>query len=761
MREYELKKLEFERIKNSLRPFLHSEASSKALDELKFYESKEDLIEALNILEDLINILKHENELGLYNFEDIRPFLKKSILKDSRLFLDEIQEIYKVIKLMKDIKKKLSQFLSNYKNISYFLKNIQQFQLVESEIERVIDPNLGIIREDASRDLSNIKKEIRLVEKSITERLESLFQRPDSDALFSEKIITIRQNRYVVPVRTQNVKRIAGIVHGVSSSGQTTFLEPQIVVELNNKLSMLKSQEETEINKILKKLTEYIGDFANKIISSFEGLIELDIFLAKAKFAIITNSNVIKPSNKIKLLEVRNPIMVLLNKEVVPVDIIFEKKGVILTGANTGGKTVALKTLGMSYLMFYLGMAIPASKESELVFLDDIFVDIGDEQSIDQSLSTFSSHIVNISNILNSIKSPNTLVILDELGSGTDPLEGSAIGIGILDYLMKKNVYCIVSTHHTPIKSFAISTNYFIPASVMFDKESFNPLYKIIYKSVGQSMAFDIALAYNIPSEIIEKAKEFMGKDNASYKEAVENLESLVNEYREKIESLEKHRLELEALKRKYEELNKELEEVKAKNWEDVLKEAKKFLEDIEKESYSFVKSLKDKLEVKRFISSKMREIEEKMPKISVKVEVGDWVEFMGGKGRVIEIKGDRAQVVFGDIKAWVNLKDITKTTKAPQVHKPATPIRLEQKKAGTPEINLLGLSVEEAIAKLEKFLDSAIISDIKVIKIIHGTGSGVLKNAIRDYLEHSSLIKFYREAYPKEGGSGATMVYL
>ncbi len=757
MREYEAKKLEFSKIKENLKLRTHSIASADYIENMKPLP-KDELLQEHKLVECFMELLRQKGNI-LYSFDDISKSLKKAMIEESVLGIDEILSIYKVLKIIKDVRKALVSHLDRCDVLNRVLKELGTFQTLEAEIERAIDPS-GIIKSEASRDLFEIRKEIKQVEKTITEKLEALFQRPDSDILFSEKLITLRQNRYVVPVKTQSVKRIVGIVHGVSSSGFTTYLEPQIVVDLNNKLAMLRTEEEKEIHLVLKKLTSIIRERANRLLDSFNMLIKVDVTLAKASFGLEYGCSIPSFGEHIELLEARNPIMTILSQEPVPVDIILkDKKGLVLTGPNTGGKTVFLKTLGLCYVMFSHGIPIPVSPKSKLPMFDNIFVDIGDEQDISQSLSTFSSHIKNISEILQN-STENSLILLDELGAGTDPIEGSALGIAILDYIKRLNAFVVISTHHTPIKLWAVNSDYYTPATLMFDRETLRPLYRVVYGTIGESMGLEVAKRFGIPKDVILEAQKLLGENTLEYQGLMEKLNDITKEYQDKMELLEKHRQELELLKAKYESLVEEMEQAKQQAWEKTVQEAQYYLEQLKKEAQEFVTSLKEKASLKEFIKQKQDELKKFQKEEKEPIEVGDWVEFMGGKGRVLEIRQDKAQVMFGDIKAWINLKDLLKTTKVPKTHTVNINLqRLENKKAGIPEINLTGLSVEEAISKLDKFLDVAFASGVKMAKIVHGLG--VLKKAVTEYLSSSSYVVFYREAYPKEGGQGTTVVYF
>ena len=753
MREKDLEKLEYNKVKEILKRYVHSKATEEKIENLKPLTEKEEIEREIELTKDFFEIA---DEVNVYEFDDVRELLKKSKLEGAILSVDDILKILNILRLSKELKRTIGNFSQRYESLRRISKKLYQFSPLENLINSSIDPR-GFVRDEASEELLRVRKTIRTIEGEIKKRLESLINRPDSGKFLSDRIITIRNGRYVIPVKSSQVKKIFGIVHGTSSSGYTTYVEPQFVIHLNNKLTELRNIEEEEIRKVLQRISEYIGDYADEIYESFSAIVEIDLLKAKYEFSKLFNAKFPKFGNEVELYSVKHPLLMEVKDEVVPIDILLkDKKGLILTGPNTGGKTVALKTLGLSVLLFQSAIPVPASENSKLPVFKKVFVDIGDEQSIEQNLSTFSGHMKNISEFIKEADE-NTLVLIDELGAGTDPIEGSALGIGILEYLKEKGSWVFITTHHTPIKLYATTSEYYVPASVLFDKETLKPLYRIAYNIVGESMAFYIAQKYGIPERVIEIAKKHMGEFGEKYIEAMEKLSEKVKKYEEEYMKIEALRKEIEEEKKKLEELKKEYEEAKKKAWKEVYKEAREYLRKLSYEAEEKIKKLKEKEEIRKFLKEKREEIEKIAPREEEEIKAGDTVEFMGKRGKVIEVKDGKAYVLLDRIKMWVNKKELKKVKTEEYKVKREIPQVITPKNT----INLIGKDVETAISELEKFIEEAHASGLNTVRVIHGIGSGKLKEAVRDFLSKSDKVKFFRDAYPKEGGSGVTVVYL
>ncbi len=750
MRQFDLEKLEYTKVKERIKEFCKSKATLQFVDSLKPKTSKEEVIQELELSREFFSIAQ---ELVIYPFEDIRESLKKSTIKDAYLSVDELINILRVLKLIKDIRKEFGAYVKNLPQLQKFMRKLYQFSNLENIIEASIDMR-GFVKDSSSVELSQIRTRKRAIEKEIHTRLESIISQPDLGNYLSDKLITYRNGRYTIPVKTSYLRKFVGIVHGTSSSGYTTYLEPQSVVELNNQLVDLKHKEEEEIRRVLKRITSYIGSDANKLMESFETLVRIDYLKALYSFSLLIDAKFPKVGEKILLRKVRHPLLVLIKGDVTPIDIDFQdKKGIILTGPNTGGKTVALKSLGLCVCMFQSGMPIPADESSTLPIFSNLYVDIGDEQSIEQSLSTFSAHVANISQFLRDADS-DTLVLIDELGAGTDPTEGSALGVGILEYLRNKNAWVFATTHHTPIKLYAVNNDYYLTATVSFNKETLQPLYSIVYGSVGESMAFEVAKRFGMPDEVIQIAKSKLPAEATEYAQARESLTLYIQEYQQKLREVEELKQELQKLKAQEEKILFHMEKQKEESIKAIIKSTQEHMESILADIDKAISSAKERQRLKNLVKEKKKEIQQLLEEEQIKV--GDWVEFMGSVGRVIEIKDGKASVVMGNIKVYTELSQLKKTEKIP---KPEEKLTLEVRGGIPMEINLTGLSIEEALYKLDFFLEESYKTGNKSVKIIHGTGE--LKKIIQDYLSNSKYVVFYRSAYPKEGGSGASIVYL
>lgn len=756
MRERDLEKLEFNKVKEMLLGFAHSPATEERIRNLKPYTDRETIEKEIELAQAFFEI---GEDIPIYEFDDIRVFLNRAKLQGAILGVEDILKILNVIGLVKELRRVLGANIQKLPSLRRIHKKLHLFSPLENLIRASIDPR-GFVKDEASDELLRVRKTIRIIEEEIRRRLESLINSPDSGKFLADRIITIRNGRYVIPVKTSQVKKIFGIVHGTSSSGYTTYIEPQFVIHLNNKLTQLKEQEEEEVRRVLQRISEYIGDYSKDLSESFEACVEVDFLQCKYRFKKLVNGKFPQFGNWIELYGVKHPILMQVKEEVVPVDIILkEKKGLILTGPNTGGKTVALKTLGLSVLLFQSAIPIPADENSKLPLFEKVFTDIGDEQSIEQSLSTFSAHMRNVAEFIG--KSDNhTLVLIDELGAGTDPIEGSALGIGILEYLKERNAWVFITTHHTPIKLYATTSDYYVPASVLFDRETLKPLYKITYNTVGESMAFHIAKKYGIPEKVIEIAKKHIGEFGEKYLQAMEKLSKYIQKYEEEHKKAEELRKELQKQKEDLEKLRREYEEAKRRGWKEAYREAKEYLRKLAHESQEILKKAKDKKEVKEFISRKKQELEKIVPQEKSDIKVGDTVIFMGKKGKVLEIKGDKAYLHLDRFKIWVDVRELEKTSKYLPTEIPKvsveTPVKVERD-----TLNLVGKDINTATLELERFIEEAHSAGLKVVRIIHGIGSGKLKTAVKEALSKNEKVKFFRDAYPREGGSGVTVVYL
>ncbi len=753
MRDKDLERLEFFKLLERVGEFAHSKATERFIRSIRPIVDCEGLKREMGLVSDFFAI---EEELSLYAFDDVEEIIKKSSIKDYVLSVEEIISLLKVMKLIRDIRKVLGGHVNTYSNLHQLIRGLPLFSNLESIIESAIDTR-GFVKDSASEDLREIRHRIRNTEREVMRRLEGLLSRPDSPAIFSDKFVAFKNNRYVLPVKATEAKKIIGVVHGTSSSGFTIYIEPHNVVELNNQLVALRGEEEDEIKRILRRITAYIGEQSSKLHEAFLTLLKVDYLKALAKFSKLIDGRIIRIGNNVELKGVKHPILMLIKEDVTPIDLIISgKRGLLLTGPNTGGKTLALKTLGLVCLMFQCAMPVPTDEESSLPVFENIFTDIGDEQSMEQNLSTFSAHVSNIGEFLSQLNQ-RTLVLIDELGAGTDPVEGSALGIGLLEYFKKSNAYVFAITHHTPIKLYALGSDYYTPASVSFDKETLRPLYVIHYNVIGESMAFEVAKRHGLPQDLLEISQKYLPAGTLEYITAKENLESCIRDYQEKLRDVENMKLELQQKKAEQDKALYELEKQKEDVWNKVMEDALNYLEKLKREGEELLKSAKERQRLRDFVQEKRKEVITTMKKEEIRV--GDWVEFMGSKGRVIEIKKEKACVVFGGAKAWTPLSELKRSEPPPKGAEENIAVSFEVRRGTMSEINLIGLPVDEALRKLELFLEEASKLSIKSVKVVHG--HGFIKKAVEEFLSNSDLVVFHREGYPKEGGSGTSILYL
>ncbi len=662
-------------------------------------------------------------------------------------------------------------------------KRLGVFKTLENAVEKAIGPD-GQIADGASDRLANIRHRIRMYERQIQERLDNFIKNPNTAKFLQEPIVTVRDGRFVVPVKQEYRSSVAGAVHDVSASGATLFVEPLTVMQTNNELARLRLEEDDEIAAILRALSLLAAGQREELEHSLWGLAQLDFALCKAKLAEQQRA-VPARLNKNGLIDLKQARHPLIGAGVVPVDVHLapKLKIMVITGPNTGGKTVTLKTVGLLTLMALSGLHIPAEAGSQLAFFSQIFADIGDEQSIEQSLSTFSSHLGNIVQIL-ARADENSLVLLDELGSGTDPTEGAALAMSILEYLYKRGVKTLATTHYSELKSFAYNKEGYTNASVEFDVETLSPTYRLLLGIPGKSNAFQIAEKLGLSPAIIDRAGEFLTADEQQVSDLISSLE----EHRLQAEQAS-HEAELrlaEAVEQQRRLKDRELE--LANKEADIIAKAQLKAADIVKESRAQAEELYQQMKQAlkeagvqnrevQAARSKMRQLQEnlqtKLPAkryqgdAPAKVEIGQTVDVpkLHQSGIVATLPNDKGdlQVQIGVMKVGVNIKDLRIDARQEKKERAAGPRHLMQEKSRyiSPEIDLHGLTVDEAIYQLDKYLDDAFLANLQQVRVIHGRGTGALRAGVLPYLKSHRLVADVEPAPYNEGGIGAVIVKL
>lgn len=656
-------------------------------------------------------------------------------------------------------------------------------KLLEKEIfDKILDENT--IADSASSKLSSIRKSQKNLGVEIKNKLNSIVHSNTYSKYLQDSIVTIKNERYVIPVKEEYRSQIKGFVHDVSSSGSTIFIEPLAVFELNNELNNLKAEEAIEIAKILTELSKKLMVITNELKNNIQLIGQLDFIFAKASFSKKLNG--IKPNinneKYINLIQARHPLID--ESKVVPIDISIGKdySSLIITGPNTGGKTVCLKTTGLLLLMAYSGILIPCKENSSIYVFDNIFADIGDEQSIAESLSTFSSHILNIVEIAKNA-TQNSLILLDELGSGTDPIEGSHLAISILDYFYNLGAIVISTTHYEELKQYAIITNGFENASFEFDLETLSPTYKLLIGIPGKSNAFEISERLGLKGSILDKARSLIDNDNICIEDLLKEIYNNQIEIEKQKEEISKNLRQVEMLRKKLETDYSDSEEKAILMVENAKKEARDILLDVQDEATQIIKkmnslskknsktSLQEMYDLKNKVTDKIKDfsINNKNQKGNlspdeIKLGMQVYVIPLGKNGTIVKLPNasSEAEIQVGSLKTTVTIDKLVKTKQeALNPIKPTKNKSIIKSKNISNEINVIGLTVDEAIPIIDKYLDDASIAKLETVRIVHGKGTGKLKVGIHTFLKKHPHVKSYRMGTFGEGEMGVTVVTI
>ena len=667
--------------------------------------------------------------------------------------------------------------------LSALAAGLTTFPQLEAALTKAIGPD-GEVRDEASPVLRSLRRQAQTLQNSIRERLDALTRSGETQKYLQEALVTIRNGRYVLPVKQEFRQYIPGIVHDQSASGATLFIEPMAVVELNNKLRRVEAEIKEEIERILTELSRQVGEAAAGILANQEILARLDLAFAKARYSLSIGGAepVLNTRGFIRLLQARHP---LLEGEVVPIDL--ELGGdfhvLIITGPNTGGKTVSLKTTGLLTLMAQAGLHIPARSGSEMAVFTGIYSDIGDEQSIEQSLSTFSSHMSNIVPIMEAAQDQNSLVLLDELGAGTDPAEGAALATAILKTLHSRGVRTVATTHYSELKIFAYNTPGVENASVDFDPRTLRPTYRLLTGVPGQSNAFVIAARLGLEKAIIEEAQQLVAPGTRNLEELLGQIAEEIIELEAEREKTARLRLALEKKEKEYTEKLGRFEGERASLLREAREEARNLIRETRREMENLLRRLREAApedqseianEARRQLAGRLAEIPEEA---GLFVGGGSPGEILPGKtvrlphleqeGVVLEVKNGQAQVqVEGGLRVWVPCAGLAEVSRAPERQGRGEKGGIKRSavsKSATisSRLDLRGMNVEEALETVDKYLDEAFLAGLPSAVLIHGKGTGALRSAVTQFLSEHPQVKSYRLGGIGEGGLGVTVVEL
>ena len=693
------------------------------------------------------------------------------------------KKILEILKLLKN-SRSLYQFLKNNSSIapllSEQLSSLFNDKLLENHIEKVIDEN-GDIKEKASQKLSEIRKQIREKQNSLVKSISSIMKSLETDGIVREDYLTLRDGRMVIPVKAEHKRQIRGFIHSESATGQTVYIEPEQTLELNNEIITLGFAEKREIERLLKDVTALIGRNSDKIKDSLLTISYVDTVFARAKYSIeiIGSFPTIKNDLDFHINDARHPVLLkkLGRDKTIPLNLkLDEQRVIVITGPNAGGKTVVLKTIGLLSLLLQSGIHIPVDPDSNFHLFNNVLVDIGDEQSLEDDLSTFSSHLTNLKNIL-SVSDENTLVLLDEVGTGTDPTEGSALASAVLLKLRDKGALVFASTHHGSLKLIANSESGFINAAMEFDHDQLKPTYKFKLGIPGSSYAFEIARRIGVDEKLIDTAAGMMDSDKLKLEVFLSEIEAKSNRLEEKLKHIEIENTRLTGLSDLYKTNIGRLEKEKREILKKAKSDAEDFLKTVNKKVESTIKEIRESGAQKNVIKETKKIIDELKaeaqnlysPEVVTEINISDFrvgnfvmIRETSTQGRILQIDSARnkALIESGSIKMQVNLSELvianaSKETKAENHHHNLQNLIPQHR------LDIRGRKPEEVDFEIIKFLDDSYMNGQDRIEILHGKGTGALKKTVRDILDKHEKVKNYYFAPIEFGGEGITIVEL
>ncbi|MGG7176176.1 endonuclease MutS2 [Clostridium paraputrificum] len=784
MNERSLRVLEFNKVKEKVRKYAVTSGGKELVDELVPYSTVYEVKNGLEETNEAYELLVKKGNPPFEGLHDVREGLERAG-KGGTLTLGQLLHVGSMLRCTRRVKEYLTrseeeESFPKLEDLAYILTPIKN---LETEIETAIISEEEV-SDKASSTLYNIRRNLKEKNSSVREKINSIVR---SNAKYlQDAIYTMRGDRYVLPVKSEYKGAVPGLVHDQSSTGATLFIEPMSLVNLNNEIKELKLKEKAEIERILWELSKKVKDNVDSCNNNMKILLEIDFIFAKGKYASSINAIMptVNENGIFDLIEARHPLID--PEKVVPSDIYLGKdfSALMITGPNTGGKTVTIKTVGLLHIMAMSGLLISAKEGSSISFYREVFADIGDEQSIEQSLSTFSSHLTNIVGIMGNADR-ESLALFDELGAGTDPTEGAALAISIIETLRERGTKIVATTHYSELKGYALKTIGVENASVEFDVETLRPTYRLLIGIPGKSNAFEISRRLGLDDYIIEKAKNYMSKENLQFEDLIRDLQEKSIIANRDAREAGKLKAEAEKAKKVYEEKLKKLETTRDKAYNEARREAKDIISAAKDEADEILKAmreleklgissggrkrleeerkrLKDSLEEREKSLIKQREnTGEAITKVTLGMEA--FLPSLNQKVIIISMPDNRGevQVEAGIMKISVKLKDlrVIEATAKPK-EKKRREVKLNLKSVDS-RVDLRGLDAEEACYRADKYLDEAYIANLGEITIVHGKGTGILRKAINDMLKRHPHVKSYRLGVYGEGGDGVTMVEL
>ncbi|MFD4491905.1 endonuclease MutS2 [Lysinibacillus fusiformis] len=784
--ERALKTLEYDKVRQQVATHCTSSIGKSAIEELVPQTDFGKVVQLLEEMDEGLSILRVKGNVPMGGIFDVRPSARRAQI-GGMLAAIELMEISSTIRASRILRNFIEDLEADEViEIPHFIAKKETMPVLtglQHEINNCIDDN-GAVLDSASSTLRTIRQSLRSEEAKVRSKLESLIRGSNASKMLSDTLVTIRNDRFVIPVKQEYRHHYGGIVHDQSSSGQTLFIEPDSIVQANNEIHRLKMKEQAEVERILLALSAMVQDVAPDLFNLVKVLGDIDVILAKGKYGQANKCTMPKMNQDgyIRLVRARHPLLPI--DTAVPNDIEFGKDitAIVITGPNTGGKTVTLKTVGLCTLMAQAGLPVPALDGSQLAVFKQLFADIGDEQSIEQSLSTFSSHMVNIVDILQKFDD-ESLVLFDELGAGTDPQEGAALAISILDEVHGRGARVMATTHYPELKAYGYNRPGVANASVEFDIETLSPTYRLLIGVPGRSNAFEISSRLGLPETIIERAKGFTGTDRHEVESMIASLEETRRQSEDDAERSHALLLESESLRKELQDKLQAYDERKEALDKKAKEKARKIVEEAKHEAEGIIAELRemrknaDQVVKEHELIEARKRLEEATPLENNKVlkkaaqvkaraqnlVVGDEVKVLsyGQRGTLLEKVSNTEWVVqMGILKMKISDSDLEyiKPEKEPIVRTAGVKNRNGHVKL---ELDLRGERYEDAILRTEKYIDDALLANYGRVSIIHGVGTGALRQGIQSYLKNNKRVKSFRFGEAGEGGLGVTVVEL
>lgn len=784
--ERALKTLEYDKVRQQVASYCTSSIGKSAIEELVPQTDFDKVVQLLEEMDEGLSILRVKGNVPMGGIFDVRPSARRAQI-GGMLAAVELMEISSTIRASRILRNFIEDLEADEViDIPHFISKKEAMPVLtglQHEINNCIDDN-GAVLDSASQTLRSIRQSLRAEEGKVRSKLESLIRGSNAAKMLSDTLVTIRNDRFVIPVKQEYRHHYGGIVHDQSSSGQTLFIEPDSVVQANNEIHRLKMKEQAEIERILLALSAMVQEVASDLFNLVKVLGDIDVILAKGKYGQANKCTMPKMNQDgyIRLIRARHPLLPI--ESAIPNDIEFGKDitAIVITGPNTGGKTVTLKTVGLCTLMAQAGLPVPALDGSELAVFEQLFADIGDEQSIEQSLSTFSSHMVNIVDILQKFDH-ESLVLFDELGAGTDPQEGAALAISILDEVHGRGARVMATTHYPELKAYGYNRPGVANASVEFDIETLSPTYRLLIGVPGRSNAFEISSRLGLPESIIDRAKGFTGTDRHEVESMIASLEETRRQSEDDADRSHALLLESETLRKELQDKLQAYEERKEALDKKAKEKARKIVDEAKREAEAIIAELRemrknaDQVVKEHELIEARKRLEEATPLEDNKVlkkaaqvkaraqnlVVGDEVKVLsyGQRGTLLEKVSNTEWVVqMGILKMKISDSDLEyiKPEKEPVLRTAGVKNRNSHVKL---ELDLRGERYEDAIVRTEKYIDDALLSNYGRVSIIHGVGTGALRQGIQSYLKKHKRVKSFRFGEAGEGGLGVTIVEL